>query len=84
MRDSELLHEYISINTAFGRVGRRDDIGHVVAVLGNGHATDHRAEDRSGKRRIPVVPPAVPTARVSRTAWREHDDTVITENDSTT
>lgn len=57
MRDSEALHEYISTNTAFGRVGRPDDIGHaVVAVLGNGHATDHRAEGRSGKRRNPVVP----------------------------
>ena len=33
MRDSEALREYISKNTAFGRVGRPDDIGLAVAAL---------------------------------------------------
>jgi NAD(P)-dependent dehydrogenase (short-subunit alcohol dehydrogenase family) len=33
MRDSEALREYISNNTALGRVGRPDDIGLAVAAL---------------------------------------------------
>jgi NAD(P)-dependent dehydrogenase (short-subunit alcohol dehydrogenase family) len=33
MRDSEALREFISNNTAFGRVGRPDDIGLAVAAI---------------------------------------------------
>jgi NAD(P)-dependent dehydrogenase (short-subunit alcohol dehydrogenase family) len=51
MRDSDSLREYISTHTAFGRVGRPDDIGRAVAVLvsrDNAWVTGQRIEAAGG------------------------------------